>query len=134
MNIFGMTVEELRAALAPFGIPRFRAAQIAEGIYRRGAVSFDAITSLPKSLRAQLAENFTIERPTVVNRLHSADGATIKLLYAFADGQTASVRELGLHLHAGGLRDGLRVLRLDTARARAQSDARGDRGAGDRHR
>ena len=92
MNIFGMTVEELRAALAPFGIPRFRAAQIAEGIYRRGAVSFDAITSLPKSLRAQLAENFTIERPTVVNRLHSADGATIKLLYAFADGQTAVMR------------------------------------------
>ena len=99
MNIFGMTVEELRAALAPFGIPRFRAAQIAEGIYRRGAVSFDAITSLPKSLRAQLAENFTIERPTVVNRLHSADGATIKLLYAFADGQTA---ETVLMRHAYG--------------------------------
>lgn len=89
MNIFGMTVEELRAALAPHGIPRFRAAQIADGIYRHGAVSFDAITNLPKSLRAQLTEHFTVQRPTVVKRLHSADGATIKLLYAFADGQTA---------------------------------------------
>jgi len=32
------------------------------------------------------------------------------------------------------VRDGLRVLRLDAARAGTQSDAWGDRGAGDRHR
>ncbi len=82
-------MDELRAALAPHNVPRFRADQIAEWIYRRGAGSLHAMTNLPKALRAQLSETFTIERPTVVNRLHSADGATIKLLYAFADGQTA---------------------------------------------
>lgn len=89
MNIFGLTADELRAVLLPYNVPRFRADQITAWIYRRGAVSWYAMTNLPKELRARLAAEFTIERPTVVRRLHSADGATIKLLYAFADGQTA---------------------------------------------
>ena len=89
MNIFGWTADELREALAPYDVPRFRADQIAAWIYQRGAVSWHAMTNLPKALRARLAEKFAIARPTVVRRLHSTDGATIKLLYAFADGQTA---------------------------------------------
>ena len=89
MNIFGWTKERLAEALKEHDIPRFRADQIIRWMYQRGAVSFHAMDNLSKSLRAQLAEQFSIERPTVVSRLHSADGATIKLLYEFADGQTA---------------------------------------------
>ena len=89
MNIFGWTKTELADALRAEGIPRFRADQIIRWMYQRGAVSFDVMDNLPKLLRAQLAERFSIERPQVGARLTSADGATIKLLYAFADGQTA---------------------------------------------
>ena len=89
MNIFGWTKTELADALREEGIPRFRADQIIRWMYQRGAVSFDVMDNLPKVLRAQLAERFSIERPQVGARLTSADGATIKLLYAFADGQTA---------------------------------------------
>ena len=89
MNIFGWTKERLAAALKEHDIPRFRADQIIRWMYRRGAVSFDVMDNLAKPLRAQLAEHFSIERPKVVSRLHSADGATLKLLYEFADGQTA---------------------------------------------
>lgn len=89
MNIFGRTKEQLAAALKEYDIPRFRADQIIRWMYRRGAVSFDVMDNLAKPLRAQLAEHFSIERPKVVSRLHSADGATLKLLYEFADGQTA---------------------------------------------
>ena len=89
MNIFGWTKTELADALREEGIPRFRADQIIRWMYQRGAVSFDVMDNLPKLLRAQLAERFSIERPQVGARLTSADGATIKLLYAFADGQTA---------------------------------------------
>ena len=88
MNIFGWTKTELADALRAEGIPRFRADQIIRWMYQRGAVSFDVMDNLPKVLRAQLAERFSIERPQVGARLTSADGATIKLLYAFADGQT----------------------------------------------
>ena len=89
MNIFGWTKERLAEALKEHDIPRFRADQIIRWMYQRGAVSFHAMDNLSKPLRAQLAEQFSIERPKVVSRLHSADGATIKLLYEFADGQTA---------------------------------------------
>ena len=89
MNIFGWTKEQLAEALKDHDIPRFRADQIIRWMYQRGAVSFDAMDNLPKSLRTQLPQHFSIDRPKVVSRLHSADGATIKLLYEFADGQTA---------------------------------------------
>jgi len=89
MNIFGWTKTALADALREEGIPRFRADQIIRWMYQRGAVSFDVMDNLPKVLRAQLAERFSIERPQVGARLTSADGATIKLLYSFADGQTA---------------------------------------------
>ena len=89
MNIFGWTKERLAEALKEHDISRFRADQIIRWMYQRGAVSFHEMDNLSKPLRAQLAEQFSIERPKVVSRLHSADGATIKLLYEFADGQTA---------------------------------------------
>lgn len=99
MNIFGWTKEALAASLREHQIPRFRADQIVRWMYQRGAVSLHAMDNLPKELRARLAEIFSIERPTVISRLHSADGATIKLLYEFADGQTA---ETVLMRHAYG--------------------------------
>ena len=88
-NIFGLTKEALADALKEYDIPRFRADQIVRWMYQRGAASFDAMDNLSKALRTQLAAHFSIERPKVVSRLHSADGATIKLLYEFTDGQTA---------------------------------------------
>ena len=89
MNIFGWTKERLAEALREHDIPRFRADQIIRWMYQRGAASFDVMDNLAKPLRIRLAEQFSIERPKVISRLHSADGATIKLLYEFADGQTA---------------------------------------------
>ena len=89
MNIFGWTKERLAEALREHDIPRFRADQIIRWMYQRGAASFDVMNNLAKPLRIRLAEQFSIKRPKVISRLHSADGATIKLLYEFADGQTA---------------------------------------------
>lgn len=89
MNIFGWTKERLAEALREHDIPRFRADQIIRWMYQHGAASFDVMNNLAKPLRIRLAEQFSIERPKVISRLHSADGATIKLLYEFADGQTA---------------------------------------------
>ena len=89
MNIFGWTKERLAEALKEHDIPRFRADQIIRWMYQRGAASFDVMDNLAKPLRIRLADQFSIERPKVISRLHSAGGATIKLLYEFADGQTA---------------------------------------------
>ncbi len=81
-----MTLKELQEALQPFAVPAYRAKQIAEWMYRRGAVSFADMTNLPKKLRVELAEALTIGRPCTKDRLDSADGHTTKFLLEFADG------------------------------------------------
>jgi len=81
-----MTLEELQGALSPYKVPKYRAKQIAEWLYQRGAADFAAMTNLPKKLRMDLAENFTIGRPKITARLDSQDEKTTKFLLEFADG------------------------------------------------
>lgn len=85
-NLFGMTLEELQGALAPYKVPKYRAKQVAEWLYQRGAADFDAMTNLPKNLRQELTANFTIGRPKIKARLDSQDQKTTKFLLEFADG------------------------------------------------
>jgi len=85
-NIFGLTLAELQDVLAPFKVQKFRAKQIAEWLYQRGATDFSAMTNLSKALREQLAENFIIGRPKIKARLDSQDEKTTKFLLEFADG------------------------------------------------
>jgi 23S rRNA (adenine2503-C2)-methyltransferase len=79
-----MTHDELGAwTTGALGLPRFRADQIFQGLHARGATSWDALTELPRSLRARLAA----EAPLSCLRLDalqtSADG-TRKLRFATA--------------------------------------------------
>ncbi len=67
------------------GWPKFRARQILTWIYQKRAESFDAMTDLPKGLRAQLAESFEIFRSVTAAHQKSVDG-TEKLLLQLADG------------------------------------------------
>ena len=85
-NIFGLTLAELQEVLVPLKVQKFRAKQIAEWLYQRGATDFSAMTNLSKALREQLAEHFTIGRPRIKARLDSQDGKTTKFLLEFADG------------------------------------------------
>ncbi|MDY6268483.1 MAG: 23S rRNA (adenine(2503)-C(2))-methyltransferase RlmN [Selenomonadaceae bacterium] len=85
-NLFGMDVAALQAALAPLRLPNFRAKQIAQWMYEKGATSFDAMTNLSKDLRAELAEHFEIFAAQPKDILQSADGKTSKYLLEFADG------------------------------------------------
>lgn len=67
------------------GWPKFRSRQILTWVYQKRADSFDAMTDLPKGLRAQLASNFEIFRTVTAAHHKSADG-TEKLLLQLADG------------------------------------------------
>ncbi|MFV0636062.1 23S rRNA (adenine(2503)-C(2))-methyltransferase RlmN [Mitsuokella sp. WILCCON 0060] len=85
-DIFGLTLEKLQETLRPFAAPAYRAKQIAEWLYKRGAVSFADMTNLPKKLRLELTDALCIGRPKTKDRLDSADGHTTKFLLEFADG------------------------------------------------
>ncbi len=85
-DIFGMRLEELQQVLAEFNLPKFRAKQVAEWLYVRGAASFEDMTNLPKGARAELAASLSIGRPRLKTRLDSSDGRTSKFLLEFVDG------------------------------------------------
>jgi 23S rRNA (adenine2503-C2)-methyltransferase len=76
----------LEAALAEQGQPRFRGRQIFRWIYRRGVTELNAMSDLPKELRAKLAPDFTLTTPEIVTRERSTDG-TEKFLLRLADGR-----------------------------------------------
>ncbi len=77
-SLVGVARAGLAAALGVIGVPehqrRMRVQQIWHWLYVRGARDFDAMTSLSKSLRAELARHFTLDRPEIAAEQISADG------------------------------------------------------------
>ena len=85
-NLYDLSERELEAALVPVVSPHFRVRQIIEWLHVRGVSSFESMTNLPKDLRAQLAERFTIAFPQVVERTEPAADGSRKYLFKLADG------------------------------------------------
>ena len=83
-SLVGLPRTDLAAALGGVGVApsqqRMRVQQIWQWLYVRGAQSFDAMTTLPKDLRAALAERFTLDRPEVAAEQVSVDGTRKWLL------------------------------------------------------
>jgi 23S rRNA (adenine2503-C2)-methyltransferase len=74
----------LERTLGELGEPAYRARQVWEWT-TRGAASYDEMTTLPKALRAALAEAVPYSTLDVVTERESADG-TIKTLFRTSDG------------------------------------------------
>ena len=87
-GLLSLTAESLKESLAARGQPGFRASQVLEWVYRKGATSYDDMTNLPKGLRATLDEAWPIYVSTIVDRQDAHDGTT-KLLLRWADGATS---------------------------------------------
>lgn len=92
-DLHDITHGELLAALEELGQPKFRAKQIEEWLWEKGATSFDDLTNLPKTLRASLAERYTLGGLTQLARQESEDGSR-KYLLGLSDG--AAVECVGM--------------------------------------
>lgn len=86
VNVYGLTEDQLNAHLIALGQPKFRARQVCEWIYQRGANSFESMSNLPKGLRAQLESELCFGNLQVAISQVSKDG-TEKRLYRLPDGQ-----------------------------------------------
>jgi 23S rRNA (adenine2503-C2)-methyltransferase len=77
-SLAGLDRAALGQALAAIGVPadetRMRVSQLWHWIYFRGARDFSEMTSVSKTLRATLAERYTLARPEVVVEQVSSDG------------------------------------------------------------
>ena len=65
-------------------LPVFRAKQTFNWLHQKKVDSFDEMSNLPATLRAELAEEFAIDMPQVVKKQVSSDG-TVKYLFSLRD-------------------------------------------------
>jgi 23S rRNA (adenine2503-C2)-methyltransferase len=85
-NLYDLPPLALDATLRDIVKPAFRAKQIEEWLHVRGVDSFESMTNIPKELRAQLAERFTIDFPRVVEVTQPAPDGSRKYLFVLPDG------------------------------------------------
>lgn len=84
-DIRSISLPNLEVLFASWDEPRFRAKQVYEWLWVKGAGDWDAMTNVPKALRAKLADQFTFHALTQDKTQHSADG-TIKSRWLTHDG------------------------------------------------
>lgn len=75
---------ELEGFLVGMGEKKFRATQVCEWIWKKGAESFDEMSNIPKPLRDKLSDNFRFGNVVCVYSVASVDG-TRKFLFETTD-------------------------------------------------
>ena len=90
IDLLNMTPAEAHAALAAFAVrtgePAYRADQVHAHLWKVPREDFDAMSQIPRELRARLDEEFEIPRLAVSARQLSTDG-TEKFLFRLHDGE-----------------------------------------------
>ncbi|MEZ5040879.1 MAG: 23S rRNA (adenine(2503)-C(2))-methyltransferase RlmN [Saprospiraceae bacterium] len=84
-DIRQLSLQALIDLLVGMGEPTFRAKQVYEWLWKKGARSFEEMTNLPKALRENLVANFAINAITIDKVQKSLDG-TIKSRFRLHDG------------------------------------------------
>lgn len=88
-SLIGLDRAGIAGALVAVGVPekqgKMRASQLWRWMYHQGETDFANMTNLGKALRAEFAQQFTLQRPEIVERMVSTDG-TRKYLLRLAPG------------------------------------------------
>lgn len=84
-EICSLTLEELKAWMEQNGEKPFRAAQVYDWIYAKGALSFEGMTNLGRDLRAKLAGKLGFPVLKLLRTLESEDKETVKFLWELPD-------------------------------------------------
>ncbi len=84
-DIRTLSKEELILACETLGEKKFRANQLWEWLWQKGATSFDEMTNLSIAFRQKLSAEYEIKAMTIANSKQSKDG-TIKYAFRLNDG------------------------------------------------
>ena len=84
LDIRSLQLAELKDKLGALEQPPYRAGQISDWLYKKRVGSFEEMTDLPQTLRAQLADQFSFEKTEIVRVLGSRD-TTRKFLFRLRD-------------------------------------------------
>jgi len=84
-DIKSLDLEELKAQFKAWDLPGYRVYQLLKWLYVQRATSWEAMTDLPKKLREQLGQQFTLTSLELV-RKQGAPDTTEKFLWKLTDG------------------------------------------------
>ncbi len=147
-DIRSQTAEELEAQFRAWGQPAYRVKQLLEWLYVHRATDWEAMTNLPKALRDELRQHYSLAALELIRKQGARD-TTQKFLWRLSD--QALIESVLIPANPGALRRGQRPphtvrlhpgrlrLRLQILRQRArgletQPARRGNRRAGARRR
>lgn len=85
-QLFGKTLEELKAVSKSLGLPSFTGSQLAEWLYKKEVSSFEEMTNLSLKARALLSDNYDTGISPPVDVQESVDG-TKKYLFPALQGK-----------------------------------------------
>ncbi len=85
VSIKSQLLPELEAVLAEMRQPAYRAGQVMQWLYGKRVKAWSEMTNLPATLRTDLAQRYTLDRPECLRVLGSED-TTRKFLFRLADG------------------------------------------------
>ena len=87
MLIYDLDLPALEELVTSWQVPRYRAKQVWEGLYRHQYGAWQEFTNLPDGLRSRLASEFSLAPLQPVARLRSSDGQTQKTAFLLGDGK-----------------------------------------------
>jgi 23S rRNA (adenine2503-C2)-methyltransferase len=86
--LFGKSLEDLRTLADQLALPKYRATQLHDALYKQRVQSLEDITTLPIEVRTLLStQHYEVGLPEIVQAAKSIDG-TERYLIRLADGQT----------------------------------------------
>jgi len=83
--IKSVTKDDLTTFLLAHDEKKFRAAQIFEWIWKKGALSFDEMTNISLDTRKLLAQHFTFDAP-IIDIIKESTDKTLKVAFRLCDG------------------------------------------------
>lgn len=86
-DIKSMSLEEITEVITKLSLPKFRAKQIYTWLQVNGAMHYDEMTNLPKTLRDELSKTYPIRGCEIEKKQVSQLDGTVKYLFKLYDGE-----------------------------------------------
>lgn len=87
IDLKDLTLSDLVDLMRDMGAETYRAKQIAQWVFQKGAVSLEAMTDLPRDLQKRLAAVAGIGRMDILKKQVSRGKEAVKYLFQLGDGQ-----------------------------------------------
>ena len=86
-GLMDLTLTQIEEWVLQQAMPKFRARQIAEWIFKNGVICFDQMSNLPMDLRKKLQQTAYLENLEEINKQVSQQTGTTKYLFGLKDSQ-----------------------------------------------